>query len=208
MAQGEATLMEGSGSQLNYDRWGDYSMMAVDPVDDCTFWYTQEYFRDSGIDWRSRVGAFRFPSCAPPEANLALTKSAAPAEISPGQTVTFTLVYANVGTTPAAGVVISDVVPTELEAARFESSPPVQATGTFSYTWQVGSLLPSEGGLITLTGRLRAEVTRPSVFTNTAGIASSGTEIDPSDNQATVVVRVAPYRGYFPLARKGWKGGP
>jgi hypothetical protein len=35
--------MAGAGSQLpNLSRWGDYSSMSVDPVDDCTFWYTNE----------------------------------------------------------------------------------------------------------------------------------------------------------------------
>ena len=44
LAQGEAHLFDGTGSQTsNGNRWGDYSAMTVDPVDDCTFWYTQEY---------------------------------------------------------------------------------------------------------------------------------------------------------------------
>ena len=30
-------------SQTNTFRWGDYSSMAIDPTDDCTFWYTTEY---------------------------------------------------------------------------------------------------------------------------------------------------------------------
>ena len=44
--QGEATLFAGTGSEdfPAAPRWGDYSNMSVDPVDDCTFWYTQEYF--------------------------------------------------------------------------------------------------------------------------------------------------------------------
>ena len=44
--QGEATLIAGGGSEdfPAAPRWGDYSTMSVDPVDDCTFWYTTEYF--------------------------------------------------------------------------------------------------------------------------------------------------------------------
>ena len=63
MAQGEATLVAGLGSQGGSDRWGDYSRMAVDPVDDCTFWYTQQYYDQIGLDWQTRIGAFKFPSC-------------------------------------------------------------------------------------------------------------------------------------------------
>src|SRR3989442_11796393 len=47
MPQGEITMVAGGGVQTRNSggvgRWGDYSMMAVDPVDDCTFWYTQEF---------------------------------------------------------------------------------------------------------------------------------------------------------------------
>ena len=49
LAQGEAHLFDGTGSQSgNGNRWGDYSAMTVDPVDDCTFWYTQEYYATNG----------------------------------------------------------------------------------------------------------------------------------------------------------------
>jgi MYXO-CTERM domain-containing protein len=61
----EQTLFNGSGSQTAGARWGDYSAMSVDPVDDCTFWYTQEYMPANG-DWRTRIGSFRCPSCAAP----------------------------------------------------------------------------------------------------------------------------------------------
>lgn len=65
LPQAEASLIEGGGSQTHgSSRWGDYSMMAVDPLDDCTFWYTQEYYTaTSEMDWHTRIGAFRFPSC-------------------------------------------------------------------------------------------------------------------------------------------------
>src|SRR6266849_4043108 len=38
----ENSIVEGSGSQTS-TRWGDYSSLTIDPVDDCTFWYTTEY---------------------------------------------------------------------------------------------------------------------------------------------------------------------
>jgi malectin (di-glucose binding ER protein)/carboxypeptidase family protein len=65
LAQGEAHLFDGTGSQLDtVSRWGDYSDLTVDPVDDCTFWYTQEYYdTNSSFNWRTRIGNFTFPSC-------------------------------------------------------------------------------------------------------------------------------------------------
>lgn len=62
---GPLVLVNGSGVQFNsYKRWGDYSAMTVDPKDDCTFWFTQEYYITSGsFDWATRIGAFKFNNC-------------------------------------------------------------------------------------------------------------------------------------------------
>jgi hypothetical protein len=70
MAQGEGTIINGAGSQTtNLNRWGDYSMMGIDPSDDCTFWYTNEYIPSDGtFNWSTRIGSFKFPGC-PPLAN-------------------------------------------------------------------------------------------------------------------------------------------
>jgi hypothetical protein len=66
LSQGEATMFAGTGSQTHTSaRWGDYSAMVADPTDDCTFWYTQEYYgTTSPASWQTRVGKFKFPSCA------------------------------------------------------------------------------------------------------------------------------------------------
>ncbi len=68
LPQGEATLWAGAGSQLSdQGRWGDYSAMSVDPADECTFWYTNEYYdANSEDDWKTRIGSFSFPSCTTP----------------------------------------------------------------------------------------------------------------------------------------------
>jgi hypothetical protein len=65
LTQGEAELIAGSGVQTSTgSRWGDYSNMSVDPTDDCTFWYTTEYYQTtSSVGWQTRVGRFRFPTC-------------------------------------------------------------------------------------------------------------------------------------------------
>ncbi len=62
--EGESLFYAAGGSQTGSNRWGDYSAMNVDPTDDCTFWYTQEYYATtSSISWATRVGKFRFPQC-------------------------------------------------------------------------------------------------------------------------------------------------
>lgn len=61
----EQQVVAGSGSQTNPTRWGDYSAMTIDPADDCTFWYTQEYSKTTGsFSWNTRIANFKFDSCA------------------------------------------------------------------------------------------------------------------------------------------------
>lgn len=65
LPQPELTLVTGAGSQtFTTPRWGNYSTMDVDPEDNCTFWYTTEYYAaTSAAGWRTRVASFRHPSC-------------------------------------------------------------------------------------------------------------------------------------------------
>lgn len=67
MTEAETTLASGGGVQEGGgNRWGDYSSMMLDPTDDCTFWYAQEYYAATGYyTWSTHIGAFDFPSCTP-----------------------------------------------------------------------------------------------------------------------------------------------
>jgi hypothetical protein len=79
MTQGEGEIVAGAGYQQHTSgRWGDYSMLAVDPTDDCTFWYTQEYYASaSNAGWQTRVGSFQLPDCSgtPPDNPPSVTLS-------------------------------------------------------------------------------------------------------------------------------------
>ncbi len=64
--QAESVCIDGTGSQLGTNRWGDYSTISVDPEDQCTFWLTNEYVETTGnFSWDTRICAFKFPSCVP-----------------------------------------------------------------------------------------------------------------------------------------------
>ena len=57
----EQEAFDGAGSQTGTSRWGDYSSMNVDPVDDLTFWYTQEYYETtSSRAWDTGIVSFAF----------------------------------------------------------------------------------------------------------------------------------------------------
>jgi hypothetical protein len=80
MTLGEGVIVNGAGVQTTTNsRWGDYTSMNVDPVDDCTFWYVNEYYAVSGLPlplpppplpfpgttapWQTRIASFQLPGC-------------------------------------------------------------------------------------------------------------------------------------------------
>jgi hypothetical protein len=67
LPQGEVEMATGLTSQVGASRWGDYSMLTLDPLDDCTFWFTTEYVPSGNSqnwsNWFTRIGSFKFPTC-------------------------------------------------------------------------------------------------------------------------------------------------
>ena len=61
LPHGENVIVQGNASNSS-NRWGDYSSMNVDPVDDCTFWYTHQYNPSSG-QWGTHIASFMFDAC-------------------------------------------------------------------------------------------------------------------------------------------------
>lgn len=69
MTLGEGVVINGSGVQTTTNsRWGDYTSMNIDPTDDCTFWYVNEYYTAAGqasspAGWQTRIASFKLPGC-------------------------------------------------------------------------------------------------------------------------------------------------
>jgi len=60
----EVLVVNGTGAQYYYDRWGDYSTMAIDPSDNCTFFFTTEYYMvTASLDWSTNISSWKFPNC-------------------------------------------------------------------------------------------------------------------------------------------------
>ena len=93
MTQGETTIIDGSASQTSSKRWGDYSSMNVDPSDDCTFWYTNEYVNSSG-QWQAQIASFKFDTCGPA---INLSPSSLSSTQNANETTTQTLNINNTG---------------------------------------------------------------------------------------------------------------
>jgi hypothetical protein len=73
--QSELLVKAGAGSQTGgLSRWGDYSAMTVDPVDDKTFWYTTEFINANGsFNWSTRIASFSFQPTLAVSAPASLT---------------------------------------------------------------------------------------------------------------------------------------
>lgn len=69
LPQGEYTLVNGSGVNGS-NRYGDYAAMGIDPIDDCTFWFTGMY--NASSQWSTRIGAFKFDACGAPDFTFAV----------------------------------------------------------------------------------------------------------------------------------------
>jgi len=69
LSLGEATIIDGTGVQRTTNsRWGDYTSLNIDPADDCTFWYVNEYYTAAGqasstAGWQTRIASFKLPGC-------------------------------------------------------------------------------------------------------------------------------------------------
>lgn len=91
----ETSIVAGTSSQTGVNRWGDYSMMSVDPANDNTFWYTNEY-SNGGWNWLTQIASFTFekPAPGPPVANF----SGTPTTVVEGGSVQFTDLSTNTPT--------------------------------------------------------------------------------------------------------------
>jgi large repetitive protein len=115
-----------------------------------------------------------------PLADLEITKTAAPAMVTIGQTLTFTLVVENHGPGVATGVTVTDPLPPNFTLI---AATPTQGTcsGTTTVTCNLGGLALNASATITITGT----VTTLSPITNTATITANETDPNPANNAST-----------------------
>src|SRR5204862_1136801 len=131
----------GTGSQNgNLNRWGDYSQLSVDPVDDCTFWYTTEYIATTGsFNWRTRIGSFKFATCPAGGASPTPSPTASPATPTPTATPTPGITPSP---TPAATATPSPFTFPDLVLTMTDSPDPVRVGNNLTYTITVSNVDP------------------------------------------------------------------
>ena len=182
MTQGEGSIIDGPGSQTgsrDLTRWGDYSSMSVDPSDGCTFWYTTEYIPSDGeFNWRTRIGAFKFPSCVPPS-DFSITTSPTSLSLPPGASGISTVSTAVTSGSP--GTVALTVSGAAAGATASVTPTSVTPGSSSTLTVNAGTAAPGSYAL-TVTGT-GASATHSTFVTLTVVGPPTATISSPASNQ-------------------------
>jgi hypothetical protein len=177
MTQGENTIINGAGSQTGtLTRWGDYSSMAIDPSDDCTFWYTNQYIPSNGtFNWKTRVASFKLPNCpATVTNNFSITATPASQTITQGGSGPYTVATAT--TSGAAQSVNLSVSGLPTGASASFSPNPITSGSSSTMSVTVGSsTAPGTYSLtITGTGSSASHSTSVTLVVNASGGGGGG----------------------------------
>ncbi len=155
--EAEVNIVTGSGSEsTGLTRWGDYSAMQVDPVDDCTFWYTQEYMKTTGtFNWNTRIASFKFPGCgstASPDFSIAASPSSL--TITQGGNGTSTITITSLNGFNSATTLSATGLPSGVTAAFSTNpvTPPANGTATSTLTLTASATATTGPATVTVTG--------------------------------------------------------
>lgn len=178
LAQGETQIWAGGGPENPYlfvgpavGRWGDYSALTVDPVDDNTFWFTTEYFPDPATDpvghagtvWHTRIASFRLPDPVvtgnqPPVATLTAVPTSGVAPLQ----VNFTVAAID----PNAG----DTLTYDLDFG--DATPHSAASGAVAHTYSAVGAYTAALTVTDNSGASDTEIVTITVTANTVPVAS------------------------------------
>lgn len=182
LPQPEILIQQGQGVTAG-NRWGDYYTMNVDPVDDCTFWYTGDATAANGSR-QSRIASFRFSSCA---TDLRITKVVIPSHPNAGEEIVYRITVHNDGPINAQNVVVTDVLPAQVAyLANTDACTGVAVGGTGTLTCQLGTIPSGQNRLFEIKVRINPSLGGATSITNTASVTGDPGESDPSDNTVSL----------------------
>ena len=173
MTQGEGSVIDGTGSQLsNLNRWGDYAMLGVDPVDDCTFWFTSEYLQvDGTFNWSTRIASFKLPNCGgpppPPGNDFSISANPTTVSVQAGASGSSTISTTLVSGTAESITFSASGLPAGAIAAFNPTS--VSTGGASTLTLTTSTTTPGGSYAITVTGTAPSATHSTTVTLTVAG---------------------------------------
>lgn len=119
--------------------------------------------------------------------NVGITKAVWGGDFGPDDPITFTLEINNSGTVPAAGVVVTDIMPSEVVSTVVDSTVTVTATGTQDYVWEVAPIGVGQTEVITVYGNL-ANWVLPDVSFGNEALIWDPQDQTPDNNSSRILV--------------------
>jgi hypothetical protein len=152
--QAETVVLTGAGSQTGgLDRWGDYSSMSVDPADDCTLWYTNEYLPANGaFNWSTYITSFALPSCTQgaPTPDFAISATPSTQTVLPGGSTSYTVTVSALNGFAGSVGLSQSGLPSGAGASFAPAT--VNGSGQSTLTVTTTSATPTGTFTITITG--------------------------------------------------------
>ena len=152
--EAETQIVAGTGSQVSTsNRWGDYSSMAIDAADDCTFWYTAEYYMTTAsFGWSTRLASFKFPGCggaATPDFSISASPSSQ--SVVQGSNTSYTVTIGALNGYTGTVNLSASGLPSGASASFIPAS--VTTSGNSTMTVTTLSSTPTGSYPITITGK-------------------------------------------------------
>src|SRR5882762_2482766 len=147
----ETSLLAGAGSQTGgLNRWGDYTALRIDPSDDCTFWYTNQYQPSNGsFNWATFIGTFKFSNCGASVPDFSVSASPASQAVVQGNPASYTATVIPSGSFASPVSLSVSGLPSGA-GATFNPNPIGSGNSTMSVTTSTGT--PTGSYLLTITG--------------------------------------------------------
>jgi len=149
----ETSLLAGAGSQTGgLSRWGDYTALRIDPIDDCTFWYTNQYQPSNGsFNWATFIGSFKFSNCGAAAPDFSVSASPASQTVVQGNPASYTATVTPSGGFTGPVSLSLSALPTGA-SATFNPNPVPNGSGTSTLSITTSASTPAGSYLLTITG--------------------------------------------------------
>ena len=213
--ESENNIFSGAGAQASTNRWGDYSAMSVDPVDDCTFYYTNEYLATTSNLWHTRIASFSFANCTTtPSPDFSISASPASQSIthgSDGASYTVTLTSLNGYNNPVS-LTVAGGCPSGATCTLSPGSVTPTSSGASSTLSVTGAGLAPAGNYTIVVnasdGTLTHQTSVTLAITDFSVTASPASQTITQGSTASYTVTVTSVNGFAGSVSLAWTGCP